>query len=314
MAPVVEARVTLSENSTQYLMIEEARKGEERSVWIAAWARAGATAVKPSAISLDKKQVWEQDEQILDIAFPAETMLVLSLSKLTLYARNSDRWEPRQAVPLPPSKPLPRDTRGRLRVNGATFQAFLPGMSCNGSADPSLTVSCNPGDEPWVLESGSRALLLGNFGAARNYFDGRLVTQTGLKKTIAPFYSAASTGEQGRQLWLFAALDGRTLIVDAAFDPVGSVASWGSDIVGVDSRCGGGSPVLATRPGDGNEPDAIQAFAIVNGAAIPLTAATVFPGPVTALWPSGGTAALAVARDLATGKYAAYVITLACGS
>ena len=64
--------------------------------------------------------------------------------------------------------------------------------------------------------------------------------------------------------------------------------------------------MLVTRPGEPTEPDAIQAFAIVNGAAMPLTAAAVFPGPVTALWPSGGTAAaLAVARAISQrAKYA----------
>jgi hypothetical protein len=36
-------------------------------------------------------------------------------------------------------------------------------------------------------------------------------------------------------------------------------------------------------------------------------------GPVTALWVSGGTAALAVSKNLSTGKYAAYLLTVACG-
>ena len=43
-------------------------------------------------------------------------------------------------------------------------------------------------------------------------------------------------------------------------------------------------------------------------------AALEVPGPVTALWPSSGSAAIAVVRDLETGKYAAYLITLACGA
>jgi len=64
--------------------------------------------------------------------------------------------------------------------------------------------------------------------------------------------------------------DGRTQIFDAGLDPVGAVTSWGSDIAGTGSELpGGGSQVLATRPGDAGEPDAIQAFAIVNRAVRP---------------------------------------------
>src|SRR5689334_13986634 len=40
----VEARVSISENPSQYLMVEEVRKAEERQVWIAAWRRTAAAA------------------------------------------------------------------------------------------------------------------------------------------------------------------------------------------------------------------------------------------------------------------------------
>ena len=116
-----------------------------------------------------------------------------------------------------------------------------------------------------------------------------------------------------RPLWLLAILDGRTQIFDAWLETVGAIASWGSDIAGTEASCGGGSQVLATRPGDAGEPDAIQAFAIVNRAAAALTAPAEFAGPVTALWPSSATSALAVERDPLTGRYAAYVITVVCG-
>ena len=313
VAPVAELRLTLSENQSQYLLVEEARKGDERQVWMAAWTRAAPVAAALPGVALDRRLVWEQEEQILDVAFPAPGMLVLSPSKVTLYTRQNGAWEPRQAVPLAPGKLWPRDLRGRLRVTGASFQAFLPGMACGGAVEPSLSMECRAGDDPWVLESGSRATMLANFAVTRNHFDGRVATGTGLQKTIAPFYSAASAGEQNRPLWLLALVDGRTQIFDAWLEPVGAIASWGSDIAGTEASCGGGSQVLATRPGDTGEPDAIQAFAIVNRAALPLTAPVEFPGPVTALWPSSATSALAVARDPLTGRYAAYVITVVCG-
>jgi hypothetical protein len=314
VAPGAEIRLTLSENQSQYLLVVEARKGDERQVWMAAWKRAEPAAAALPGMTLDRKLEWEQEEQILDVAFPAAGMLVLSPSKVTLYTqRENGPWAPRREVPLAPGKPWPRDLRGRLRVTGASFRAFLPGMVCGGAAEPSLSMECRAGDEAWVLESGSRATLLANFAVTRNHFDGRVATETGLRKTIAPFYSAAGVEEQGRLLWLLAMLDGRTQIFDAGLDPVGAVAAWGSDIAGTEASCGGGWQVLATRPGNAGEPDAVQAFAIVNGVAAPLTAPVEFAGPVTALWPSSATSALAVTRDPLTGRYAAYVITVVCG-
>ena len=313
-APAADARLTLSENQAQYLLVEEIRKGNERQVWIAAWKRTGPVAVVPPGVALEKKLVWEQEQPMLDAAFPPGAMLVLSPSRLALFSRNGGRWEPKAGAALAAAKPWPRDARARLRWNGAGFQVYLPGTLCSGVVEPALTVECRPSEEPWVLESGSRAMLLANFLPSRNYFDGRVTSQTGLRKAVAPFYSAASVEEQGRPLWLLAMVDGRTGIFDSTLEAAGSIASWGSDIAGADTRCGGGSAVLATRPGDGSGPDAIQAFSIVNRSPVPLTAAVDFPGPVVALWPSGGNSAVAIVRNLTSGRYEAYLLTVSCGS
>lgn len=307
-APQVVARITLSQNLTRYLLVEEAQIGEEREVWIASWKRAGTARQRAPGMSLESKLALEQDEQILDLAFVGNGMLVLSPSKVTLRAASGT-----QSTALSPPKAWPRDLRGRLRVTGNTFQAFLPGMTCAGSAAPTLQMDCHTG-EPWVLESGSRAILLANFAAGRNYFDGRVVTQAGVRKTIDPFFSAAAVDEPGRTVWVLAMLDGRDQTFDAGLEPQGkSFTLWGSDVAALDGRCGAASPILATRPGDASEPDAVQAFVLAGGAAVPLTSPVTFTGPVTALWPSGASSAVAVARDLSTGKYGAYVLTVSCG-
>ena len=313
VAPAAEARIALSENHTQYLLVEEIRRGDDRQVWISAWKRAEPASGASAGISIEKKLVWEQEEPMLDVAFPAGTMVVLSPTKVMLYARQSGQWAPSAAIPLSPPKPWPRDLRGHLRVNSANFQTYLPGMACSGAVEPSLTLECRPSEEPWVLESGSRAMLLGYFAAARNYFDGRVITQNGVKKNVAPFYSAASVEEQGRALWLLSMLDGRTQILDASLELAAAIPSWGSDLAGTDAHCGSGSQVLATRPGDGSVPDGVQAFSIVNRSATPLTPPVELPGPVTALWPSGGTSVVAIVHNLTTGRYDAYVITVSCG-
>ena len=305
-----EARVTLSENPTQFLLVEEVRRGEESQVWIAGWKRSERPVVSLSGLTLEKRLIWQQDEPILDVAMVGDRVVILAPSKITV----QDPAGRQSTVPLTPGRPWPRDLRGRLRTSGGRLQAYLPGVACSGSVEPVLSLECRASEEPWVLESGSRGILLGNFAGGRNYFDGRVVAQNGMPKSVAPFYSAAAVEEQGSLWWLLALVDGRTEVLDNSLEPVAHIPGWGSDLVGINAPCGGGSQVLATRPGDANEPDAIQAFGVVNHMPVPLGPAVTFPGPVTAFWPSGSTAALAVARDVATGKYAAYVLTMVCGA
>ncbi|MBZ5581143.1 MAG: hypothetical protein LAQ30_02865 [Acidobacteriia bacterium] len=311
--PPLQARITLSENASQYLLVEEAQKGEERQVWFTAWNRGAPFAAAAPALALERKFLWEQEEQILDVAFPGDAMLILTPSGLVWLRRQGGEWIRALSVPLPEARVWPRDVRGRLRLTGAAYQAYLPGFACSGAWQPPASIECRPTDDPWTLESGSRAMLLANYAAGRNYFDGRIITQAGQRKTVPPFYSAAASTDQGRTVWLLAGVDGRTRLFDAAFDPGGELDAWGSDIAGAEARCGGGSQALATRPGDSTETDAVQAFGIVNRAAMPLSAPVEFPGPVTALWVSGGTSAVAVSKNLGTGRYEAYLLTIACG-
>jgi len=302
-----EAQVTLAENQSQYLLVEEIRRGDDRQVWIAGWSRSAPAAASAGPVMLETRLVWEQQEQMLDAAVDGDRMLVLSPTRLVEYARVNGAWQGRAVHAIATGRPWPRDARGRLY--GFTLRIRLPGAAC-ASGDGSA-VACAPSDEPWTLDSG-RSLLLATFAASRNYFDGRVVTQEGVRKTVPPFYSAAAADDGGRPVWLLATVDGGTQMFDASLDPIGAVAAWGSDIAGTDVRCGGRTVVLATRPGDGRDPDAIRAYAIVNRAVVAMGAPAEFPGPVTALWPAGG-GAMAIVRNAATGQYQAYAVTVACG-
>ncbi len=288
-----DARVTISENQTAYLLVEELWRGDDRQVWMASWPRTGGERATFAAATVDKKLLWEQDDPILDAAVAGDSVIVLTPAALI-------RTAPLQSAPLPATKAGPRDPRGRLRVLGAAIHANLPGVTCSGTVEP-LSVSCKPGDEPWTVDSAGRALLLANFAAGRNYFDGRVVSQAGARKTIPPFYSAAAADG----IWIVAAVDGRAVLFDSAMEPAGNAGvAWGSDVAGSDTLCGGAPVVLASRAGDGA--DAIQAFAVVNRTPVALGQAVEMPGRVTALWAPG----IAVVRNGA--KYQAYSITVGC--
>jgi hypothetical protein len=182
-----------------------------------------------------------------------------------------------KSVSLPISGPFPRDLRGRLQLQGDTFRAFLPGWMCAGTLSD-LQPSCRPSDEPWPLDPAHQARL----APGRNYFQGR-----------SPFYSVA---------WdVYAPLD------RPAFP------GWGSDVAAIESACGAGKQVVATRAGD-QDSDSVQAFEIRDGQPVPVSLPVEFPGPVTALWQASSNAVVAVSRDPATGKYVAFRLSLVCGS
>jgi hypothetical protein len=286
----VEAQVTISENASAYLLVEEFRKGDERQVWMATWRRAGGGVAAPAA-SVEKRLLWEQQETVLDAATVGDSLLVLTPTALI-------RTTPRQSAPIAWSKPWPRDLRGRLRVSGDTVQVFLPGIQCTGNMEP-LNLQCKASDSAWGIETGGR-LLLANYAASRNYFDGRVATESG-QKAMGAFYSAAAADA----FWILTMVDGRAEIFDAALDPLGNAGAWGSDLAAADTRCGGNPVVLATRPGDG--PDAIQAFAIANRSATAVGQPLEVPGQVTALWSPG----TAVVRS--GNQHQVYAITVSCG-
>jgi hypothetical protein len=311
IAPVAEARLTVSENLTELLLVEEVRKGEERQVWLVAWKRMSGATAAHSAIVLEKKLVWEQAEQILDAIVSADSVLVLSPSGVKLQAHGGA-----QTAQLAVAKPWPRDLRGRLTSQvtslGARFKAYLPGVVCAGEIEPVLTLECHAGEEGWPLELAASAPAA-TFKTGRNYFEGHISMAQGAGKILAPFFSAAKVLEAGRTFWAVAMVDGRTQILDGNFEPVGSVAQWGSDVAATEAPCGGGSQLLATKAGDPREPDTLRAFGIVNRAPVALSAPLDLPGPVTALWSAGGSGAVAVVHDAATGHYLAFLVTVNCG-
>jgi hypothetical protein len=311
-----DIRLTLSENARQYLLIEETHKDEQSQTWTVSWNRALAANASVPSLSLERKLIWEQSEPILDLAVWDGGMIVLSPSRVTLYQRQGNQWMLRQEVMVQPPHPAPRDPRGRLRRNGTRIEVFLPGVACHGDAADTLALNCRLSNDPWVLESGKYTLLLAHFVADRNYFDGNVVLQDGARKMLAPFYSMAAAEDAGGTLWLLAQLDGQTEIFNAAWEPVAAIPSWGSDLLGVNGSCG--VQVLATRPhGEGissGQQDALQAFAIANHAAVRESAPLPFAGAITALWPASSSSAMVIVHDPADRNYAAYVVTLVCGS
>jgi len=172
------------------------------------------------------------------------------------------------------------------------------------------------------------------FVADRNFFDGRVKLDDGREMKTPPFFgivvmprsgathaglspeasAGLKPGATGAPGWVLSGLDGRAQLLNSNAEPVANVGGWGSQIVGLQSGCGAGWQVLATQSRDFNDLDAVQAYEIVNRKPVPVSTPIEFAGPITELWPlSDGSEAIAISRDLQTGAYEAFRLSVSCG-
>jgi hypothetical protein len=306
-----EVRVTLSENLQGYLWVAEIKQGNETQVEMVS---VGRQSMQPAArggasVTIRKALLWSQPEQILDAYVDGNHMTLLGAGAVSLFTFKDGKWEQDQSLDIPRTHLFPRDLRGILvPAKDHYTDIYLPGTICNVSAGAGYAISCHDGDDPWPL--GPRSAL---FNSGRNYFTGALVPATA---TGGPFYSLAGIPRPNYTLLLTLGVDGRLHANDGVNDrtiSAGSTADWGSDMAAIRSSCGSGTQLLATKSGDDFEPDSLRAFEIPDRDLVPASTALDFPGPITALWThSDGSSVTAVDRNLQTGAYEAYSVSVAC--
>jgi len=278
----VDVSLTISRDARGLLLVAEIVRGDDRQVEMVEYAPP-LSPVRSAHAVLEKRLLWEQDAAMLDVAVTGDSMLVLEPTQVVSYARRSAGWERVDAKPLDGAAAV-RDPRGQLQVNDGEFTAYLPGVVCHGPH----------------CESGAKDV---RFTAARNTLQ---------IEDWPSVFSFAQIEERGRPLYLTAELDRRTHLYDGAKRSMGVVDSWGDDFVAVANGCGEGPAILASSTNERDAADSVAAFELMDRAPVRIGDPAEFAGPVMALWASAG-GALAIARDLATGRYAAYTLTLYCG-
>jgi hypothetical protein len=318
-----EVRVTLSENADGYLWVAEIGSGDSRAVRMVAVPRVPPPPASstPEPLSIRKALVFEQEERILDFSLlgpDAEgtaRMLLLGPERISLFKKLAGSWAVQQTAPISHARPWPRDLRGRLVVRtDQTFDVYLPGVKCAGAVQPELSADCHEGSETWPLDAGSSSEVSARLAADRNSFERRAAIGSAQEMPVPPFYSAAEIPGRGGPTWVFAGVDGHVRLIEKGAEPVATWEGWGSNIASLRSGCGKGWQLLATRPGDGTEPDAVQAFEVSGRRAVPVSAPVEFPGAVVEMWPAAdGVAVKAISRNLKTGNYEAFSLSISCG-
>ena len=182
---------------------------------------------------------------------------------------------PAESVPIAAS--TTRDPRGRIELAGESLTVYVSGTACHGTWK-TLALTCGTG---------------GDISSGRDT----------LESSGWPLhYSYAQIGAET----LLAQIDGRTHIYDADRKPTGTFDDWGSDFI---AACAG-TRILATGSGDRESRDFVALYDLTNRTPVRVSDPVEFPGPVTALWESP---ARAVVRNLSTGRYEAYSLTMDCG-
>jgi len=307
-----QARVTLSENASDYLWVAEVGHDDSWEVVMVRVPVLAPSERAPAALTLRRVPVWSQPELMLDVVSTADGgLLVLGRDAVSLYRVQDRKWQLVGATPLTHQRPWPRDLRGRLVIEtGGNFRAYLPGVQCAGSIQPQLNLTCQPSDDPWPLSPDVYAF----FSGSRNFFTGAVKQARGSQAgDLGPFYSAAMFSQGERGFWIVGFTDGSAKLINAQGQVVTAFNGWGSDVSGIASDCGSGWQVLATRATDSTLPDALTAYEIVNRDAVEAAPALEFAGPVTALWSaSDGRSATAISHNLKTGDYEAFSVSAIC--
>lgn len=287
----VDVRITISENQRGFLLVAETLRDNDRGVDIAVYRPEIAERTTRSV--LEKRLLWEQESPILDVAIVDDKMIVLEPATIVVYARKSTTWDRADSRALDMVGTV-RDPRGRLQVSDGSITAWLPGFVCRGSWMPSLDISCESGDPAFPLS-----------GESVKFTMGRDTLEFG---DWPPFYSYARIGA----LQLLAEADTRTHVYESGKTLVYTFSAWGSDFTIPENGCAANRFVLATSSADRDAPDTLTSFEFVDRKPVPASDPISFPGPITALWPAGS-GVTAIARNLASGQYAAYSITIDCG-
>ena len=296
-ATVVNA--SCSTNLRDRVCVADMGRGEARRVVITSRPRvAGLDPDAAPVVGIELRSIYTQRTPILDVTPAGDRLLVLTPDTVVLVADVSGANDGGRAIAfktIATARVWPRDLRGRLRLAGRNFEAFLPGVTCRGTIDP-FTLVCADDSEPWPIGFDN-----GGIAPSRNAFS----TTDGFA-----FYEAAPLGG-GRFLLagersVLTLLDGgrRTVLRS---DPADHVA-------GFPDACAADAPyVIADAPASDSDGDVLRLFRFADARLVATGSATTLPGALTALWSATVSGpATAIVHDLRAGRYEAFHLTLSC--
>ena len=294
-------RVTLSDSLSSCLLVAEGPLGSSSLLGIVSARDCASLAERstPSMI-LGTERMLERESPILDLmdlpdsSNQEQRIAVLGPGQIEILKRIGKDWRQEQVIPLPRLGRVWRDPRGSIDSFERGLAVHFHSEGCEVlQADPNRN-RCYPVDSQLSPFSSS--------------------TLFGTERGPGGWYSAARLNTETQSLTVIAAINGTTEILTATGKGVVIAKDWGSDLAAIRSDCGSLWQLLTTRNGDWTVPDSIAAYEVRDLVPVAVSQPVSFSGPVTAL---GSVydyrTAIAVTRNLRTGRYEAYRLTISCG-
>lgn len=311
--------VSLSADTDWRLWVAEFLHDGKPAVAIVSFAPAPANAGgSQGAVLIQRQLILSQAEPILDFAFTGQAtdsnsaLVVLSPGSISVMRFRDKSWQ-LQAKDLLQSIPgMPRDLQGRIVVSGGNFDAWLANVNCTGPvADVGSTRCAEAKNAAWDFAAANGKGLSASAVRGRNWFqwpegaDGNSARES--------FYAIAGFAANDQALWAAAGADGRLRVYADSGDAIANVGGFGSQVASVQTACGTGWQILTTRDGDFAKADAVQAQEWTGNGFRPLSAEMAFDGPVLALRKGSEVNSVrAMVRNLKTGNYEAYALSVYC--
>jgi hypothetical protein len=315
----LKIRFTLSRDNARWLWIADYENEGAHEVVIVPFERPNLDVGSWLARAhVDRQLVFSGNSEILDFACTGPQQSKECGQVLVLY---SDR-----VVLMSPEKNYPsanigeenrpsRDLRGRLRLSGSEFEARIQDMNCPGNLGNVETTRCSASGGVWKFSGANGVATLTYITASQNWFSfvsaprlaGAAVKRDG-------FFSIAGLEINGEPGWVSSGTDGKARIFTIKnLDILGTAPGWGSEIATVKTNCGNGWQILATRPRDRTEADAITVYEWTGAEFRALADPLEMDGSVVVLWAAeDGGPARAVVHNLKTGNYEAYLLKVGC--
>jgi len=301
----VSLLVSVTQNLTEYIgVVQIQRKESTETIMETIGLVNGLAALEPAfSLVLQRELLFSQDSPILDVVLDGDTRhaYALGIQEISFYESRDEHWTLTGSERLPTHRALERDGRGLFALGVDSQAVYWPGELCRISFVDRKEWSCESTTDHLPVRTVSPTAIAG--------------------KKLGAWISAAQFETEGKTQIVVTGQDGLARLYGDGAEPVAVFSNWGSEIASVYSGCGSGWQLLVTGKGDWTKTDEIQAIDIKDRRAQSVSASMEFPGPIVALHtpatrtaenPSTNARAVAVDRNLQTGRYEAYQLSITC--
>jgi hypothetical protein len=299
--------VSVTQNTTDYLGVVriQRKEGVETVIETIGTVRGPAAPQLTFSYTLHRKLLFSQDNPIMDVVLndDDERAEALGVGQIYGYELRDGQWLSKDTDHFPTRANGGRDLRGFLGYDIDFQTVHLPGEVCTTSVSVDGGWSCKTSSDPWRVRTVSDFALAG--------------------KKLGPWFSAAQFALGVKPEIVVTGQDGMARLYEEGAEPVAIFPDWGSEIASIKSGCGSGWQLLVTGKMDWTKNDEIRAVEIRQAHAQPVSASLEFPGPLIALHSprmrpvqdtDANESAVAIIRNLQTGRYEAYLVTITCSN